>query len=612
MARKPARHPQRRDETTHIARLRALRAQLSERGLAGFLVPHADVHQGEYIPESEDRLKFLTGFDGSAGEALVLGDRTLLFVDGRYVLQASTQVPEAAVEVLQTPDSKPETWLKAHAEPGARIGYDPWLHTPRQVVRLTKALKSRNAILEPVETNPVDAIWSDRPPPPLGPATPHHVTFAGRESADKREEIASILKAAGLAACVLTQPESVAWLLNLRGADLPFIPVPLCMAIVDSMDSVDLFIAPEKLQAGLAGRLGHSLRCHPPERLGDVLDELGRKKAVVGLDFVTAPEWVRRRLLAGGAEAVAFTDPCLRPKAVKNATEIAGARAAHLRDGAALTRFLCWFETQAAAGTLSEWQAAEKLRAFRAENDLFRSLSFPTIAGYGGNGAIVHYRTSPENDAPIAPPGLFLLDSGGQYFDGTTDVTRTVFVGAAGVDPPAEWRRAFTLVLKGHIALATARFPKGTAGRQLDALARRHLWEAGLDYDHGTGHGVGAYLSVHEGPQRISKSAGEAVLERGMILSNEPGYYRPGAFGIRIENLVIVTAADIPAGGEREMHGFETLTRAPIDRRLTDAAMLAPFERDWLNGYHAQVREELSPLLDETTAQWLAAATAPI
>jgi Xaa-Pro aminopeptidase len=587
-------------------RLAQLRRELAARGLDGFVVPRSDEHQGEYVPPRGQRLAWLTGFTGSAGLAVVLAERAALFVDGRYTLQAAQQVDGRSFEIHHLIEEPPARWLGQALAAGMVLGYDPWLHTPQEVERFRAAADRVGATLRAVADNPLDRIWADRPAAPLAPVVPHDEAFAGESAAVKRARLGQALAEEGVAAVVLTMPESIAWLLNIRGGDVPHTPLPLSFAILRRDGTVALFIDPRKLAPGLDRHLGNAVTLLPPERLGPALDALAVEGGRVQVDPASAASWVFDRLALAGADIHRAADPCLLPKACKNPVEIAGTRAAHRRDGAALTRFLAWLAGEAPKGGLAEIAASDRLEKLRREGDYFRDLSFPTISGAGANGAIVHYRAAPETEKRLDPGSLYLLDSGAQYLDGTTDVTRTVAIGA----PSAEMRDRFTRVLKGHIALALARFPKGTTGTQLDAFARRGLWQAGLDYDHGTGHGVGSYLGVHEGPQRISKAASTQALLPGMIVSNEPGYYKTGAYGIRIENLVLVQPET--AGGEREMLGFETLTLAPIDRNLIEPALLDDEEIAWLDSYHARVRESLTPLVDADTATWLAAATQPI
>jgi Xaa-Pro aminopeptidase len=591
---------------TTAARLAALRSELAARGLDGFIVPRADEYQGEYVAPYAQRLGWLTGFTGSAGVAVVLKERAAVFVDGRYTLQVRAEVDTALFEPVHLADTPPTRWLGDALTAGARLGFDPWLHTSQQVETLEAACDRIGAELVPCLDNPVDAVWPDRPAPPLTPVVPHGVTFAGCASADKRAELARALQAERLDAAVLSAPDSVAWLLNIRGGDVEYVPLPLAFAILHADGTVQLFLDARKPAPGLADHLGAGVRVLPPAALAGALDALSGKR--VRLDSATAPFWIAGRLQAARAVVDEGADPCALPKACKNAVELAGARAAHRRDGAALTRFLAWLAATAPAGGLSEMAAADRLESFRTEGEHFRGLSFPTISGAGANGAIVHYRSTAATDRRLEPGQLYLVDSGAQYLDGTTDVTRTVAIGPAG----AEERRRFTLVLKGHIALAAARFPAGTTGSQLDTLARRALWAEGLDYDHGTGHGVGSYLSVHEGPQRIAKAGNTVALKPGMVLSDEPGYYKAGAYGIRIENLLAVTEASAPEGAERPLLGFEVLTLAPIDRALVATEILTADERAWLDAYHARVGADIAPLVDAATREWLEAATRPL
>jgi Xaa-Pro aminopeptidase len=587
-------------------RLARLRRELAARGLDGFVVPRSDEHQGEYVPPRGQRLAWLTGFTGSAGLAVVLRDRAALFVDGRYTLQAAQQVDASLFEIRHLIEEPPARWIGAALKPGTVLGYDPWLHNPHEVERFRAAAEKAVASLRAVADNPLDRVWPGRPAAPLAPVVPHADEFAGESAASKRTRLARSLAEEGVAAAVLTMPESIAWLLNIRGGDVPHTPLPLSFAILRDDAAVTLFIDRRKLAPGLERHLGNAVTVLSSDQLGPALDALAGEGGRVQADPASAASWIFDRLEAAGARIHRAADPCTLPKACKNPVEVDGTRAAHRRDGAALTRFLAWLAREASNGGLSEIAASDRLEAFRREGEYFRDLSFPTISGAGSNGAIVHYRAMPETEKRLEPGTLYLLDSGAQYLDGTTDVTRTVAIG----EPSAEMRDRFTRVLKGHIALALARFPKGTTGTQLDGFARRGLWQAGLDYDHGTGHGVGSYLGVHEGPQRISKAPSTQPLLPGMIVSNEPGYYKTGAYGIRIENLVLVQ----PSGGaaEREMLGFETLTLAPIDRTLIEPSLLDDDEIAWLDHYHAHVRETLTPLVDPDTARWLADATQPI
>ena len=593
----------------HDARLAALRAELARRGLDGFVIPHSDEHQNEFLPARAERLAWLTGFTGSAGMAIVLADRAAVFVDGRYTLQVREQVDMAAFEPRHVTDEPPGQWIEGALPEGGTLGYDPWLHSESQARTLRAAAEKAGGEMIACEDNPLDAVWADQPPAPVAPIVAHPIEHAGRASADKRSEVAGLLGERRAEAAVLTLPDSIAWLLNLRGGDVACTPLALSFAILRGDATVDWFVDRRKLAPGLEAHLGNGVSPRDPEELGPALDALGEAGMPVLADPATAASWIFERLRAAGATPVEGADPCQLPKARKNEAELAGARAAHRRDGAALTRFLAWFHAEAPARAgkdgLGELEAAERLHGFRRDNDELRGLSFETISGAGANGAVVHYRATPETERRLADGDLFLVDSGAQYADGTTDVTRTVVVG----QPDAERRDRFTRVLKGHIAIATARFPKGTSGSQLDTLARHALWQAGLDYDHGTGHGVGSYLGVHEGPQRISKVPSTVALEPGMIVSNEPGYYKEGAYGIRIENLVAVIEDEARPGDERSMLAFETLTLAPIDLALVEPALLTAEETAWLDAYHARVRETLTPLVDEKTAAWLAQAT---
>jgi Xaa-Pro aminopeptidase len=586
-------------------RLAGLRAELKRRGVSGFLVPRTDEYQGEYVPASAQRLAWLAGFTGSAGLAIVLPELAAIFVDGRYTLQAQTEVDGSLFQRRHLTEDPPTSWIAASLKSGEALGYDPRLHTLGEVERYRGAAESAGGKLVALESNAVDAVWTDRPAPPLAPVVEHEFRFAGEGADAKRGKIAAALADKKTDAVVLTAPDSIAWLLNIRGGDVPHTPLPLSFAVLQRDASVDLFIDRRKLTPGLDAHLGPAVRIAAPETFGAFLEQLAASGKRVQADPANATAWVFDRL---GEAALRASDPCLLPKACKNPIELQGAREAHRRDGAALTRFLAWLAQNAAAGDLREIAASDRLEAFRREGNLFRDLSFPTISGAGANGAIVHYRASPETERVLEKGSLYLVDSGAQYLDGTTDVTRTVAVGEASL----EMKDRFTRVLKGHIALATCRFPKGTTGSQLDALARASLWQAGLDYDHGTGHGVGSYLSVHEGPQRISKVPNSQALLPGMIVSNEPGYYKAGAYGIRIENLVVVTKLDGLGEGGREVYGFETLTLAPIDRAAIDRNLLEPGEIAWIDAYHARVRAELLPRVDGDTAAWLTQATRPI
>jgi len=592
----------------HAGRLRDLRAELHRRGLDGFVIPRGDEHQGEYVPLRAQRLAWLTGFTGSAGLCVVLRDRAAMFTDGRYTLQVRQEVSAGLYEYRDLVDEFHGDWAAEHLPAGARLGFDPWLHTPNWVERMRRSLARAGAELVALESNPIDAVWKDQPPAPLGIVRPHSDRYAGKAAPDKRAEIGAELQRSKVSAAVLTQPDSIAWLLNVRGSDVPCTPLPLSFALVRDSGEVDWFVDRRKLAPGMEIHLGNQVVVRPPHELGDALDDLGRAGATVRIDPNGASVWLFDRLVASGAKIDREADPCIIPKACKNPVEMEGSRTAHHRDGIAVARFLSWLDREAPTGRLTEIDASDKLLAFRREGALFQDMSFETISGSGPNGAIVHYRATAKSNRRIEPNSLYLIDSGAQYQDGTTDITRTIPVG----EPTADMKRHFTLVLKGHIAIASVRFPTGTTGSQIDALARQFLWQHGLDYDHGTGHGVGSFLSVHEGPQRIAKMPNSIALQPGMILSNEPGYYKTGAYGIRIENLILVQLVENIPEAERTTFGFETLTLAPIDRRLVDTALLSQAERDWLNAYHARVRAELTPDLDDDTAAWLEQATAPL
>lgn len=597
---------------THEARLDALRKQLAKDGLDGFVVPISDEHMSEYVGAYAQRLEWLTGFGGSAGSAVVLANEAAIFVDGRYTLQVRDQVDGKLWSYQSVPQTSVAQWLGQHAPQGAKIGYDAWLHSEGWVESVCAALDKRDAALVPVAHNPVDAVWQDQPERSLAIAVPHADEHAGQSAHEKRAAVAEWLSSNGYDATVITALDSVAWLLNIRGTDVDHTPVALSFVIANADGTADLFIAPEKVTPELIAHLGNAVRVHPRKRFVHALGEMkGRKVAVDPERSVAA---IFHALYQAGAEAVAVTDPVVLPKAIKNEVEQAGHRAAQARDGAAIARFLRWIEVEAPKGGVTELSAADRLQAFRAEGGLLKDLSFDTISGAGPNGAVVHYRVSEETSRTLERNSVYLVDSGGQYVDGTTDITRTVWVGPDA--PHAEVKDRFTRVLKGHIALARAVFPKGTAGSQLDSFARQFLWMAGLDYAHGTGHGVGSFLAVHEGPQRIAKASGGQAgtgqpLMPGMILSNEPGYYKTGEYGIRIENLVLVEKRDI-AGAEGEFYGFETLTFAPIARDLVEVALLSAEEREWLDTYHAKVRKVLAPQLSGDDLAWLDAACAPL
>jgi Xaa-Pro aminopeptidase len=588
-------------------RLARLRHELATRELDAFLIPRSDEHQGEYVSERADRLAWLTGFTGSAGMAAVAAESAAVFTDGRYTLQAETEVDGTLYARRHITDQPVTEWIIETLSNGQRLGYDPWLMTPAQLSRYRTACKKAGVELCPSDGNPVDAVWPDQPPPPLAPVSPLAAKYTGETSSEKRNRIGALLKSEDTDAVVLTAPDSIAWLFNIRGSDVPFTPFALSFAILHADTRAEWFIDPEKLSPEVTATLDEAVTVHAPDELGPALDRLGDENRTVRADPAMAAAWIHDRLKQAGARVDGRADPCQLAKACKNTQQREGMRTAHLRDGVAMVRFLTWLAAEAESGAITEMAAADKLETLRREHDLFRDLSFPTISGAGPNGAIVHYRVTPETDRRLESDSLYLVDSGAQYPDGTTDITRTIAIGA----PTADMRRHFTLVLKGHIALARAVFPKGTTGSQLDVLARQALWQAGLDYDHGTGHGVGSYLSVHEGPQRISKMPSQVALQPGMVISNEPGFYLTGAYGIRIENLVLVSRADGSAG-DADYMAFETLTLAPIDRSLIDTALLDVDETAWLNAYHATVLNQLSGLLPPAAASWLAEASAPL
>ncbi len=588
---------------TPAERLAALRAELARAGVDGFLIPRADEYLGEYVPPSGERLAWLTGFTGSAGLAVVLMDRAALFADGRYTTQAAQQTDPALWEQRHITEQPAADWLAEHAA-GRRIGYDPWLHAEAALARLEKP----GVTFVPLPANPLDAVWSARPAPPMATAQPHPLRYAGIPAAEKRATAAETLRAAGEDAAVLADPHSLAWLLNIRGGDLAHTPLALGFALLRADASAELYMEPGKIPPETRAHLGNDVVVRPRAELAAALAALTGKQ--VRIDAEATPAWFAARLREAGATIVPGEDPCRLPRACKNPVEREGARSAHRRDAVALARFLAWFAAAAPRGRESEISAADRLLAFRREVPLFQAESFPAISGAGENGAIVHYRVTPESNRPIRSNECYLIDSGAQFLDGTTDVTRTLWTGPGPA--PAMLRARYTLVLQGHIGLATLRFPKGVAGPHIDAIARRALWQAGLDFDHGTGHGVGSFLSVHEGPASISRAAKPVPLAAGMILSDEPGYYLPGQYGIRIENLLLVRDAEAQPDQVKPFLEFETLTLAPYDRALIDPALLTPTEQDWVDAYHARVLALVAPGCDAATAAWLEEACRPI
>ncbi len=597
---------------THEARLDALRKELKTRGLDGFVVPISDEHMSEYVGGYAQRLAWLTGFGGSAGTAAVLADKAAMFIDGRYTLQVREQVDGRLYEYQSVPATSVAAWLAENAAAGAKIGFDPWLHGKPWVDAVGRALRDKGAGLVPVEGNPIDAIWSDQPAPSLAPALVHPTDYSGQSSEAKRSQVADWLAARGLDAAVVSALDGVAWLLNLRGTDVERTPVALSFVLAHADGTAELFIADEKVTPELRAHLGNAVTVRPREDFVPQLKTLAGKK--VAVDPERAVQAVFGVLEGAGASVVELTDPTVLAKAQKNPAEQTGQRAAQARDGAAIAKFLHWLSIAAPSGNETELSAAAKLRAFRDESPLLRDLSFDTISAAGPHAASPHYRVDETSNIEVAPNSIYLVDSGGQYLDGTTDITRTVWVGPG--QPTAEHMDRFTRVLKGHIALAMAVFPKGTVGGQLDTIARYALWQAGVDYAHGTGHGVGSFLSVHEGPQRIAKAQGGQAgtgqeLLAGMILSNEPGYYKAGEFGIRIENLVLVEPREV-AGAEGEYFGFENLTWAPIDKTLVDTALLTKAELQWWDDYHVRVEAILAPQLEGEALAWLKAACEPL
>ncbi len=596
--------------SSYADRLSALRDQLKRDRLDGFVVPLTDEHMSEYVGSYAKRLEWLTGFKGSAGSAVVLPEAAAIFTDGRYTLQVRSQVSASEWSYESVPETSAAEWLRDHAPTGARIGYDPWLHTGDWVNQAKEQLAATGADLVAVGANPIDLVWGDRPEPSKARLVVQRDELAGRSSADKRQGMADWLGANNADAAVLAALDSIAWTFNLRGADVSHTPVALAYALVNRDGTADLFVDPDKVGDEVKAHLGNGVRLHDRADFEPYLKGLKGKNVAVDPERSVAA--IAQALEEAGASVWRVRDPAVLPKAIKNECEIAGHHAAQERDGAAIVRFLRWVEAEAPSGKLDELNASDRLKAFREEGGMLKDLSFDTISGSGPNGAIVHYKASPETNRPMEMNSLYLVDSGGQYEDGTTDITRTLVIG----EPTDEMRDRFTRVLQGHIGIATALFPKGTRGSQLDSFARRALWEAGVDYAHGTGHGVGAFLSVHEGPQRISpagsaQAGGDEPLLAGMILSNEPGYYKTGEYGIRIENLVLVVERSVE-GGEKPMLGFETLTFAPIERRLVATEMLSKRELDWLNAYHAEVVGKIGPQLSADERAWLETACAPL
>ena len=598
---------------THEARLDGLRKELARRGLDGFVIPISDEHMSEYVGSYAQRLKWLTGFGGSAGSAAVLQDRAAMFTDGRYTVQVRDQVSGALYDYEDVPATSPAKWIAEHAPDGAKIGYDAWLHGIGWAEEAEAAFARRGIELVPVDGNPIDAIWDDRPQASLAAAVPHGDEHAGRSSADKRSEVADWLKQEGYDATVVSALDSVAWLLNMRGSDVDNTPVALSYVLAHADGTAELFIAPDKVTPELTQHLGNAVTVRDRAEFVPALEALDGKRVAVDPNHAVAG--IFHALEQGGASVVRTDDPTVLPKAIKNPAEQQGHRDAQSRDGAAVARFLRWLGIEAPKGGVDELAAAAKLREFREAGGLLKDASFDTISAAAGHAALPHYKVDEDSNIPIPPSSIYLVDSGGQYLDGTTDITRTVWIGPG--EPSAEMKDRFTRVLKGHIAIAEAIFPEGTTGGQLDTLARHALWQVGCDYAHGTGHGVGSALGVHEGPQRIAKTTGSQggtmePLAAGMICSNEPGYYKAGEYGIRIENLVLIEERHIENADEGTWFGFENLTWVPIDATLIEPALLTPQERAWVDTYHARCREILSPGLDGQAAQWLERHTQPL
>ena len=584
-----------------------IRQAMAAQGLDGLVIPHEDEHQNEYLPAANDRLAWATGFTGSAGAAVLLNDKAALFVDGRYTLQARDQVDAGLFEIRDLVEGGVPAYLATEAKAGWTIGYDPKLHSPDALEKLKSAAARAGAALRPVAPNPLDEAWgAARPAQPQAPVSPHPIEFSGEESAAKRARVGESLADLGADAALITAPASNAWLFNIRGGDVIRSPLPLSQAILSADGTARLFLDPAKVTPDLPAWLGNEVTLEPPSALPGALADLAGRRVLV--DPAVSSAWYFEALERAGAGVVRGADPTALPRACKNAVEVEGARQAHIRDGGALARFLHWVATDAARDLPDELEVVTRLEGFRDATGALKDLSFDTIAGAASNGAIVHYRPTRRLAKRLVRGSLLLVDSGAQYLDGTTDVTRTVAIG----EPSAEMRERFTLVLKGHLALARVRFPSGTTGSALDALASVSLWSAGLDFDHGTGHGVGSYLGVHEGPQRISKLPNTVALRPGMIVSNEPGYYKEGGYGIRIENLQVVTAPAPIDGGERPMLGFEALTLAPIDRKLIVRELLSAEERAHLDAYHARVLAVIGPSVEPAVRAWLEEACAAL
>lgn len=588
-----------------LSRVNAIREWLAQHNIDALLVPHEDEYLGEYVPAHNERLHWLTGFTGSAGAAVITKDKAAIFVDGRYTVQVTKQVPADLFEYRHLIEEPALDWIKDHLANGASVAIDPRMHNSAWLdmaqAKLADALE-----LKILDSNPIDELWHDRPAPVVSDVRLMATEAVGQSSESKRQEIAELVKKAGADSAVITALDSICWLLNVRGLDVSRLPVLLSHAILHSDSSVEYFLDPARLPAEFNAHVGAGVTVHHPEALQARLETLTGKNVLV--DPATSNAWFKLVLQNAGASVVSKADPCLMPKAAKNAVEIAGMKACHIRDGVAMSKFLSWLDAEVVAGNLhDEATLADKLEAFRSEDPTLMDLSFDTISAAGGNAAMCHYNHENQPEpGKLELNTLYLVDSGGQYLDGTTDITRTIAIG----QPSQEMIKQFTLALKGHIGVARARFPKGTRGYQIDTLARQHLWAEGYDYDHGTGHGVGHFLSVHEGPASISKKQIDVPLTEGMVLSNEPGYYRADAFGIRIENLELVV--ETPTNGDFPVLSFESLTRCPIDKRNINVDMLTRPELAWLNDYHQKVWDEISPLVEGDVKEWLRQATLPV
>ena len=595
------------------ARLADLRERLRDSGFDGFVIPRADAFMGEAVPIHSERLRWLTGFSGSAGVAVVMTHKAAIFVDGRYTLQIRNQVDRSIYDIFNISEMSPWTWAANNLRKGSRLAFDPWLITDTTQNNYQRKLTEVGAEFVAVEKNPIDAIWANQPAAPLAAVTTHDIRFAGKSSREKRRSISSKLLKENMDAALITQPDSIAWILNIRGGDVPYAPLALSFLVIFANEDVYWFIDKRKLLPSVEETLGKEIIIDDIGHIGPFLQKIGPKLETIGVDKNVAPTYLVSVLQNSGVRLINGSDPCLLPKARKNKTEMNGSRAAHIRDGVAMVKFLAWLDKMAPRGEVSEISASEHLKACRSRCDLIRDLSFRTISGAGANAAIVHYDVTSQTNKLLEPGDLYLIDSGAQYLDGTTDVTRTVYIeGSNGGRPSNEEIDCFTRVLKGHIAVASAEFPVGTRGSQLDVLGRLPLWKAGLDYDHGTGHGVGSYLCVHEGPHGISKVSGGIPLEAGMIISNEPGFYKASEFGVRIENLVLVCERNESRSGVGAWLGFDTLTCVPIDTRLVKRSMLTSSEIEWLDNYHNSVRQLIEPLVDLETAKWLKTATRPL